>query len=73
MRLLSLGTASLSLALAAAACAPAGRQACREFGLAPGTPEFQRCQAAKQAREAAATRGAMEMIRSLDQFQPTMR
>lgn len=72
MHLLSLGSA-LSLALAAAACVPAGQQACREFGLSPGTPEFQRCQAAKEARAAAATRGAMEMIRSLDQFQPTMR
>jgi len=72
MRLLSLG-AALLLAVAAAACAPAGQQACREFGLAPGTPEFQRCQAAKQARAAAATRGAIEMIRSLDQFQPGMR
>jgi hypothetical protein len=72
MRLLGLGTA-LSLAAVTAACAPAGQQACREFGLSPGTPEFQRCQAAKEARGAAATRGAMEMIRSLDQFQPGMR
>ena len=65
--------AALSLAVAAGACAPLGQRACRDVGLSPGTPEFQRCQAAKDAREAAATRGAMEMIRSLDQFQPGMR
>jgi hypothetical protein len=52
---------------------PPWQQACREFGLSPGTPEFQRCQAAKEARAAAATRGAMEMIRSLDEFRPGMR
>lgn len=72
MHLLRLGTA-LSLALAAAACAAPGQQACQEFGLAPGTSEFQRCQAAKAGREAAASRGAVEMIRSLDAMQPGLR
>lgn len=70
MHLLRLG-AALSVAFAAAACALPGQQACQ--GLSPGMPEFQRCQAAKEAREAAATRGAVEMMRSLDQIQPGMR
>jgi hypothetical protein len=43
------------------------------FGLSPGTPEFQRCQAAKADRQAAATRGAVETIRSLDAMQPGLR
>ena len=71
MHLLRLGMA-FSLAIAAAACALPG-QSCREFGLSPGTPEFQRCQEAKAGREAAATRGAVEMIRSLDAMQPGLR
>ena len=71
MQLLRLGMA-LSLAVAAAACAPPG-QSCRELGLSRGMLEFQHCQAAKEAREAAATRGAVEMMRSLDQIQLGMR
>jgi hypothetical protein len=72
MHLLRLAGA-VSLAVAAAACAPPGPQACQVFGLSPGTPEFQRCQAAKADRQAAATRGAVETIRSLDAMQPGLR
>ena len=64
--------AAVSLAVAVAACALPG-QACQEYGLSPGTPEYQRCQAAKAGREAAATRGAVEMIRSLDAMHPGLR
>jgi len=71
MRLLPMG-ALLCLAAAIAACGTLA-QSCGEFGLSPGTPEFQRCQAAKAGREAAATRGAVEMIRSLDAMQPGLR
>lgn len=71
MHLLRLG-AVLALAAATASCASPG-QSCSEYGLAPGTPEFQRCQQAKTARQAAATRGAVEMIRSLDAMQPPRR
>jgi hypothetical protein len=69
-RLLRLG-AALSLA-AAASCGRPGRP-CQEFGLAPGTPEFQRCEAARAERESSATRGAVEMIRSIDAMRPGLR
>jgi hypothetical protein len=62
----------LSLAAATAACGTLA-QSCQEFGLAPGTPDFERCQGARAGREAAATRGAVEMVRSLDAMRPGLR
>lgn len=71
MRLVPVGFL-FALAAATAACGSLG-QSCQEFGLSPGTPEFHRCQAAKSGREASATRGAVEMIRSLDAMRPGLR
>ena len=71
MRLLPVGIL-LSVAAATAACGTLA-QSCQEFGLSPGTPEYQRCQGARAGREAAATRGAVDMVRSLDAMRPGLR
>lgn len=41
-------------------------QSCGSIGFLPGTPEYQRCAAAQAARRDAATRGAVETLRSID-------
>jgi hypothetical protein len=66
------GALVVFLAAAPAACGTLA-QSCQEFGLAPDTPEFQRCQAAKSGREASATRGAVDMVRALDAMRPGLR
>jgi hypothetical protein len=63
MRLVSLGVILLASALAGCG---APLQSCASIGLLPGTPEYQRCEAAQASRRDAATRGAVETLRSLD-------
>jgi len=41
-------------------------QSCEEWGLVPGTPAYQRCLNAKQGRENAGARSAVDTIRSVD-------
>ena len=55
LSVVSFGTA-LWLVVATAACVPAGPRACRDFGLAPGTPEFARCQSGETQRANSAQR-----------------
>jgi hypothetical protein len=67
MRLLLLGLLPL---VAACAGSPAPfAQSCAGFGLAPGTPEYQRCQDAKTARQQSGTHSAIDTIRSIDVIQ----
>jgi hypothetical protein len=58
----------LGIVLLAAGLAGCGAplQSCSSIGFVPGTPEYQRCAAAQAARQDAATRGAVETLRSID-------
>ena len=63
MRFIGLGV--LVLAVLAGGCG-APLQSCKSLGLLPGSPEYQRCAAAQAERRDAATRGAVDTMRSLD-------
>lgn len=57
----------LWLLLSACAAGPGPLvQSCEEWGLVPGTPAYQRCLNAKQARENAGARAAFDTVRSVD-------
>jgi hypothetical protein len=63
MRFIELGIVLLA-AIVGGCGAPL--QSCTSIGLLPGTPEYQRCEAAQATRRDAATRGAVDTLRSLD-------
>ena len=41
-------------------------QSCDEFGLTPGTPQYQKCQNAKASREVSGTRSAVDTLHAVD-------
>jgi hypothetical protein len=63
MRVTGIGV--VLLALSVAGCGMPF-QSCSSIGFLPGSPEYQRCEAAQASRRDAATRGAVETLRSLD-------
>jgi hypothetical protein len=61
--------AVLGLFCLLAACAPrtpAYVQACEEYGLVPGTPQYQKCADAKARRQLSGARSAIDTVRSVD-------
>jgi hypothetical protein len=56
----------LWLLCACAPRAPAYVQACEEYGLMPGTPQYQKCLNAKAKRQNAGVRSAIDTVRSVD-------
>lgn len=55
----------LALSCAATGCAGLG-QSCTALGLTPGSPEYQRCEAASASRQTAGISGAVDAIRTID-------
>jgi hypothetical protein len=41
-------------------------QSCEEFGLSPGTPQYQKCQDAKASRQISGTRSAIDTLHAVD-------
>jgi hypothetical protein len=64
MRFVVLGF--VCLLAACAARTPAYVQACEEYGLVPGTPQYQKCVDAKTRQQLSGARSAIDTVRSVD-------